>query len=80
MTDETTGALRFRPSACGRFIVAWVGSARPHVLTIEEAEATAQAYAGAAERFGAAGQLGAARYELSTANLIRMAIAEAVVS
>ncbi len=74
MTDEATSGLRFRPSACRRFIVAQVGAARPHVLTLAEAEITAEIYRRAGrEASDPAVQL----YEHSTANLLELAIFEA---
>jgi hypothetical protein len=74
MPDMT---VQFRPSACGRYVVALIGAARPHVLPLDEAEAMAPLYRDAAARFSAAGQGNAARYELASATLLEAAVLEA---
>lgn len=74
MTDQETGGLRFRVSACGRFIVAQVGVARPHVLSIREAEEVAELYRTAGRE---ANEPAIRLYEEATANLLELALAEA---
>lgn len=72
---ETT--LQFRPSACGRFIVALIGTARPHVLPLAEAEAMIPLYRATAANFRESGKDSAARFELASASQLELAVQEA---
>lgn len=62
-----------RASSCGRFIVVQIGAARPHVLSLEDAESTAEQYLAAADALTGP----ASAWQRSTARAIVGAIAEA---
>lgn len=67
-------ATRFRPSACRAYIVAQIGDAAPHVMTLYQARAVAEAYQEAAQR---ATDPVVVAYETASANAILMAVREA---
>lgn len=74
MTDRT---LQFRPSACGRFVVALIGAARPHVLPLDEAEAMVGVYVKEGRAALARGEQARAGFEHATAHALQLAVGEA---